>query len=565
MPASETSARLVAAPQRLEHGRPHPVGVVVVIRLERLSIPNRASRRAVTRVSSHKMRSTLRNTQSAAQRDVAEIADRRRDDMQPGRQLMLRRPVGGIGLRRQARKLHPAGFTCPMGLLAAVRWLGSAPALAPCRRPLLRCWRFPRFASTLLAFALLLALAACGGRRWYRHRSARAAIPVGRRPPRAAGAGGRAGDSRCRRPARSRSALLVPLSGRQCRARQGDARRGAIGAVRDRQRPADVGAARHAAAPPKARRAPRARRSPTGATLILGPLLAPEVEAVKPVAREANVNVIAFSTVTHLAGGNVFLMGFLPRQEVVREVAYARASVASDRFAALAPELALRPVDGRGAAGSGAPRPAAPSTRSSFSIRAAPTFRRRSSARAGGAAEDSARRLRRLRVPAFDALLLPEGGAQLKQLARQLKEAGGRTASGALARQRLVGRPRHRQRAGARRRLVRRVAAGSAARIRAPVQTTYGHARRASPRSASMPRRSPRCWRSAAGREPFSQEAILNPSGFTGVDGLFRFTPQGLVQRGLAVLEADAARQRRRQSRRPATSRIFVYLSWFMA
>jgi len=42
-----------------------------------------------------------------------------------------------------------------------------------------------------------------------------------------------------------------------------------------------------------------------------------------------------------------------------------------------------------------------------------------------------------------------------------------------------------------------------------------------------------------AGGEPFSQQAILNPSGFTGVDGLFRFAPSGLVQRGLAVLEVE--------------------------
>ena len=41
------------------------------------------------------------------------------------------------------------------------------------------------------------------------------------------------------------------------------------------------------------------------------------------------------------------------------------------------------------------------------------------------------------------------------------------------------------------------------------------------------------------GGEPFSQQAILNPNGFTGVDGLFRFTPGGLVQRGLAVLEVE--------------------------
>ena len=42
------------------------------------------------------------------------------------------------------------------------------------------------------------------------------------------------------------------------------------------------------------------------------------------------------------------------------------------------------------------------------------------------------------------------------------------------------------------------------------------------------------------GGAPFSRDALLNPRGFTGVDGLFRFTPQGLVQRGLAVLEVTA-------------------------
>ena len=73
-----------------------------------------------------------------------------------------------------------------------------------------------------------------------------------------------------------------------------------------------------------------------GARLILGPLLAPEVEAVKPIAQEAHINVIAFSTVTSLAGGNTYLMGFLPRQEVVREVGYARERGLA-RFAALAP------------------------------------------------------------------------------------------------------------------------------------------------------------------------------------------------------------------------------------
>jgi len=35
----------------------------------------------------------------------------------------------------------------------------------------------------------------------------------------------------------------------------------------------------------------------------------------------------------------------------------------------------------------------------------------------------------------------------------------------------------------------------------------------------------------------FSSNAITNPNGFAGLDGIFRFTPDGQAQRGLAVLE----------------------------
>ncbi|MBV8777981.1 MAG: penicillin-binding protein activator [Alphaproteobacteria bacterium] len=73
-----------------------------------------------------------------------------------------------------------------------------------------------------------------------------------------------------------------------------------------------------------------------GAKLILGPLIADEAVAVRPVAQAAGVNVIAFATKTEVAGGNIFLMGFLPRQEVAREVSFAHQQGLS-RFAALAP------------------------------------------------------------------------------------------------------------------------------------------------------------------------------------------------------------------------------------
>jgi hypothetical protein len=37
----------------------------------------------------------------------------------------------------------------------------------------------------------------------------------------------------------------------------------------------------------------------------------------------------------------------------------------------------------------------------------------------------------------------------------------------------------------------------------------------------------------------FTVASITRPSGFSGVDGIFRFTPNGLVERGLAVYELE--------------------------
>src|SRR5215469_13803213 len=160
-----------------------------------------------------------------------------------------------------------------------------------------------------------------------------------------------------------------------------------------------------------------------GARLILGPLLAAEVEAVKPLARDAHLNVIAFSTLTDLAGGNTFLMGFLPRQEVVREVGQAR-DHGLTRFAALAPNSsyghlmadALRDV----ASASGA----AVTRVEFYDPRAddiAPAVRR---LMPGGATAAAANTVAAA-PPSFEALLLPDGGTTLKQIARQVKEAEG--------------------------------------------------------------------------------------------------------------------------------------------
>lgn len=73
-----------------------------------------------------------------------------------------------------------------------------------------------------------------------------------------------------------------------------------------------------------------------GNGLILGPLLADHVREVAPVARRADVPVIAFSNDVGVAGNGVYIMGFDPGHSVDRVVAFAR-SRGARRFGALLP------------------------------------------------------------------------------------------------------------------------------------------------------------------------------------------------------------------------------------
>jgi hypothetical protein len=142
-------------------------------------------------------------------------------------------------------------------------------------------------------------------------------------------------------------------------------------------------------------------------------------------------------------------------------------------------------------------------------------------------------------APSFDALLLPEGGARLKQIARQVKEAEIDMKPVQLLGSGLWDVPD----IGNEPALAGGWFAAAAPEPRRVFEQhfreVYGHD---PPRLASLGYDAAALAAAlsrGAGGEPFSQQAILNPSGFTGVDGLFRFAPSGLVQRGLAVLEVE--------------------------
>lgn len=73
-----------------------------------------------------------------------------------------------------------------------------------------------------------------------------------------------------------------------------------------------------------------------GEQLFLGPLLSEHVSAVKPIADRADVPVVAFSNDVEVAGDGVYIIGFNPGQAIDRVVAYSRAQ-GLERFGALVP------------------------------------------------------------------------------------------------------------------------------------------------------------------------------------------------------------------------------------
>ncbi len=259
-----------------------------------------------------------------------------------------------------------------------------------------------------------------------------------------------------------------------------------------------------------------------GAEIILGPLFSSSVAAVTPVATKRGVPVVAFSTDRDVARPGVYLLSFLPEYEVDRITQYAVVSGYS-RFAAMIPQTAYgqRVLNAfeQSVVGSAA-----------YLIQTEQYFQ------SVDAMFEPARRL--AAINDFDAVLLPEGGTNLRGLApllpyfdvdpREVKFLGtGLWDDPTLGREpSLVGGwfaapPPQARTAFAER-----------------FESAFG---RMPPRIASLGYDSVGLAAALAGQldstDRFSEAALTNPNGFTGVDGIFRFLPDGSTERGLAVIE----------------------------
>lgn len=264
-----------------------------------------------------------------------------------------------------------------------------------------------------------------------------------------------------------------------------------------------------------------------GAKLIVGPLTAPEVEAVQPLAQAAGINILAFSNVTKVAGGNVFVLGFLPQHEASRIATYAQ-STGLQQLAVLAPA-------------------------SDYGQLAADSFR--SAGTAAGARVDQVelyqagmsdikavvKHLAGNGKPGFSAVFVPEPDpAHLRTVAAALAAAQIDP-----SKVRLLGTSRwDAPNLGQEPSLNGGWYASPPPEARTKFEQHFADA------FGRPPQRLATLAYDAVGvaavleRTPgadFSTRALENPSGFAGADGIFRLLSDGTAERGLAVLQIDAS------------------------
>lgn len=299
-----------------------------------------------------------------------------------------------------------------------------------------------------------------------------------------------------------------------------------------------------------------------GVRLLLGPLFAAEARAVAPQAAAAGIEVVSFSTDPSIAGGRIHVMGFLVSEQVRETLEHARANGFS-RIAVLAPNTIYGQtvVDTLRAR---VPASGAELTRIEYYdpsgsdlddvVRRLANYDERRAALDAQKAELAAKgdevsqlalkRLERLDTTGdvdFDAIFLPEQGARLAQAASLLRlydvEPGRVQLLGTML-WNTPGLGREPAMIGA---LFPAPDPTSARDFTQRYRQTYGaappplasHGYDATALAVVLARNAV----PGETTNPFAADALTNPSGFAGVDGIFRLTPDGLSQRGFAVMQ----------------------------
>ena len=258
-----------------------------------------------------------------------------------------------------------------------------------------------------------------------------------------------------------------------------------------------------------------------GAEILLGPLFAASVPAVAQVARTRGISVIAFSTDSSIAGRGVFLLSFLPESDVSRIVEYS-ASIGKKSFAALLPENAYGNV-----------------VEAAFKTAVSRRGGRIAAFEKYGADRAAPARTVAQALGSADALMIADDGDSVVATAEALTAAGANLRNIQLLGTGLWDNPRVFSNPNLQGGLY---AAPDPAGFRAfsgRYRTRYGNE---PVRTATLAYDAVALVAALArqGGQKFSQDVLTNPSGFAGIDGLFRFRPDGTNERGLAVMRVGS-------------------------
>jgi ABC-type branched-subunit amino acid transport system substrate-binding protein len=259
-----------------------------------------------------------------------------------------------------------------------------------------------------------------------------------------------------------------------------------------------------------------------GAEIMLGPLFALAVPATAQLSRARGISVIAFSTDSSVAGRGVYLLSFLPESDVNRIVEYA-ASTGKRSFAALLPDNAYGNV-----------------------VEAA--FKQAVGRRGGrvvafekyGADRASAARTVAQALGQADALLLADDGDSVVTIADALTAAGANLRNIQLLGTGLWDNPRVFASPALQGGLYAAPDPSGFRNFSGRYRTKYG----AEPvRTATLAYDAVALVAALArtqGPQRFAPDVLTNSSGFSGIDGLFRFRADGTNERGLAVMRVGS-------------------------
>lgn len=261
-----------------------------------------------------------------------------------------------------------------------------------------------------------------------------------------------------------------------------------------------------------------------GAEIVLGPLFAPTVGPAGQVARTRNVPVIAFSTDSSVATRGVYLLSFLPETDVDRVIGFA-ASRGKRSFAALIPENAYGNV-----------------VDAAFRSAVARVGGRMAVVERFGADPASIQGAVQRAGPGLaqaDALFIPGDPDLVAQVGQALATAGVN-----IRRLQLVGTGLwDDQRIYATSALQNGwFAAPERGGFRGFVNRYRGRYGQEPPRAATLAYDAVSLVAALVktqGDQRFSETVLTNPSGFAGIDGIFRFRADGSNERGLAVMRVS--------------------------